>query len=48
VIGHEQRVEPEVLDGARELLDAAGAVGSVALPDVRGQKHAEAAQISHR
>ena len=47
VIGDEQRVEAEVLDRPRERLDAAGALRSVALPDVGGQEHPEPADVTH-
>ena len=43
VVGDEQRVEAELLDRARERLDAAGALGAVALPDVGGQEDPEPA-----
>jgi hypothetical protein len=47
VVGDEQRVEPKVLDGARELLDPTRALRAVALPDVRRQEDPEPFDLSH-
>ena len=47
MIGDEQRVEAEVLDGSRKCLDPLGAFGSVAVPDVRGQEDTEPADVAH-
>ena len=47
VVGDEQRVEAELLHRPRERLDAARALGAVALPDVGGQEDPEPADVTH-
>ena len=47
VIGDEQRVEPELLHGAGELLDPARPLRAVAVPDVRRQEDPEPSDFSH-
>ena len=47
VVGDEERVEPELLDRPRELLDAPRPLRAVALPDVRRQEDPEPSDLSH-
>src|SRR5439155_19741906 len=47
MVGDEQGVEAEILNGAGKLLDAPRALQAVSLPDVRGQEDAEPSDITH-